>query len=96
MPLVLRTSQANLDLVEIALRMAKENPTAADRWLDRICEKCQILACTPDLGRKRYDLAPNLRGSPVGNYIIFYRPTAEGIQVVRVLHGARDIPSLFD
>jgi hypothetical protein len=31
MPLVLRTSQANLDLVEMALRMAKENPTAADR-----------------------------------------------------------------
>jgi toxin ParE1/3/4 len=96
MPIVLRTSQANLDLTEIALRIAEENPIASDRWLDSIHEKCQLLARMPDLGRKRPELAPDLRGLPVGNYIIFYRPVSEGIQVIRVLHGARDIPALFD
>jgi toxin ParE1/3/4 len=55
-----------------------------------------LLARMPELGRKRPDLAPDLRGFPIGNYIIFYRPVPDGIQVIRVLHGARDIPELFE
>jgi toxin ParE1/3/4 len=96
MPLVLRTSQAHLDLLEAALRIAEENPTAADRWLDIIDEKCRPLARMPGVGRKRPDLAPELRSLPVGNYVIFYRPIPDGIQIIRVLHGARDIPAFFD
>ncbi len=61
MPTVLRTSQAHLDLVEIAFLIASENPTASDRWLDLIDEKCQLLAGMPELGRKRPNLAPELR-----------------------------------
>jgi toxin ParE1/3/4 len=96
MPRVLRTSQANLDLVEIAFYIAQENPNAADHWLDVIGEKCELLSQMPELGRKRPDLAPELRSFRAGNYIIFYRPIPEGIQVIRVLHAARDIPALFD
>ena len=96
MRLVWRTSQAHLDLVEAALRIAEETPTAADHWLDSLDEKCRLLARMPELGRKRPDLAPDLRGFPIGNYIIFYRPVPDGIQVIRVLHGARDIPELFE
>ena len=59
MTAVLRSSQAHLDLVETAFRIARENPAAADRWLDVIDEKCQLLARMPELGRKRPDLAPN-------------------------------------
>ncbi len=92
MPAVLRTSQAHLDLVQAALRIAEDNPLAADQWLDSIDEKCRLLATMPGLGRKRPDLAPNLRGFPVGNYVIFYRAVPEGIQVVRVLHGAATSP----
>jgi toxin ParE1/3/4 len=93
MPSVLRTSFANLDLIEIAFRIAEQNPAAADAWFDSIGEKCQLLARMPELGRKRPDLAPDLRSFPVGNYVIFYRPVSDGIQVIRVLHGARDIPA---
>lgn len=50
----------------------------------------------PESGRKRPDLAPDLRSLPVGNQVIFYRPIPDGIQVIRVLHGARDIPAVFD
>jgi toxin ParE1/3/4 len=95
MPSVLCTSRANLDLVEIALNIAKENPSAADRWLDRFDAKCKTLAQMPELGRERPDLAPGLKGLPFGNYIIFYRLIPEGIQVVRILHGARDITALL-
>jgi toxin ParE1/3/4 len=96
MPLVLRTSQAHLDLTEIALHIAEENPTAADRWLELIDEKCQTLVRMPEMGRKRPSLAPGLRSLAIGNYVIFYRPVANGTQIIRVIHGARDIPALFD
>ena len=96
MPAVSRTSQAEIDLTEIALHIAEQNPEAADCWLDLINEKCQALARMPEMGRKRFDLAHGLRSLAVNNYVIFYRPISGGIQVIRVLHGARDIPALFD
>lgn len=37
----------------------------------------------------------NLRSHPHGNYVIFYRPIGDGIEIVRVLHGARDIDAAF-
>jgi toxin ParE1/3/4 len=96
MPTVFRTSRAHLDLVEAALRIAEDNPVAADRWLDTVDAKCQLLAQMPEAGRRRPELAPDLRSLPVGSYVIFYRPVPGGIQVIRVLHGARDLPALFD
>jgi len=96
MPAVFRTSQADADLTQIALHIAEQNPGAADRWLDLIDAKCRALSRMPEIGRKRFDLAAGLRSLAVTNYVIFYRPVSNGIQVIRVLHGARDIPVLFD
>ncbi|SRR6266446_2862851 len=93
---ILRTSEAHWDLVQIATGVGGEDPAAADRLLDMIEEKCRLLAQFPEMGRKREELAPALRSFPVGNYLIFYRARAEGIQVIRVLHGARDLPPLFE
>jgi toxin ParE1/3/4 len=53
------------------------------------------LASSPLVGRNREDLAPNLRSFPVGNYVVFYQAEPDGIIVVRILSGARDIPALF-
>ena len=50
----------------------------------------------PYVGRHREELSPRLRSLPVGNYVIFYRPMEDGIEVARVLHGARDLPPLFE
>jgi toxin ParE1/3/4 len=55
-----------------------------------------MLSRIPEMGRKRFDFADGLRSLAVNNYVIFYRPIADGIQLIRVLHGARDIPALFD
>ena len=93
---VLRTRQAHIDLLEIWTHMADSNPRAADRLLENIGRTCEALAEFPRMGRSRPELAPELRSIPVGDYIIFYRPVEEGIQVVRVLHGARDIDRSFD
>ncbi len=43
------------------------------------------------MGHARYELAPELRSFPVGRYVIFYLPLVDGVELVRVLHSARDI-----
>ena len=48
------------------------------------------------MGEKRGDIAPNLRGFCVGNYLILYRPTKTGIEVARVIHAARDVKPRFE
>lgn len=68
---------------------------AADRLLDEIDETCGSLAQMPSAGRLREELAAGLRCLPVGNYVVFYRPDDEGITVIRVLHGAGDLPQLL-
>jgi toxin ParE1/3/4 len=56
---------------------------------------CDLLADNPLLGRARPDIAPELRYLPIGNYLILYRTLPDGIEVVRVAHGARRLDSLF-
>lgn len=92
---VRRRPQAEEDLFEIALYIARDNPIASDEFLDTMSEKFDLLATSPLMGRARPELAPSLRSLPVGHYVIFYRPLRGGIEVVRVLSAARDIPSLF-
>lgn len=52
-------------------------------------------ATQPGIGRTRDELAESLRSFPVGNYVIFYRAMPDGIDIVRVLSGFRDIPNVF-
>jgi toxin ParE1/3/4 len=68
---------------------------AALRWIDKIDEKIRLLAEFPGLGAQRDELIPHMRSFPVGNYLIFYRAIADGIEVVRVLHGARNLRQVF-
>lgn len=63
----------------------------ADAWVDRLDVKLRVLATQPMLGGAREQLAPGLRSLPFGPYVIFYVPLPDGIDVVRVLHSARDI-----
>lgn len=67
----------------------------ADEFLDRIEEKLQLLARNPGLGRKRDELLPGLQSFPIGNYVVFYREIKDGIDVIRVLRGSRDIEAIF-
>ena len=88
--------QVRADLREINAYISRDNPEAAARLISNIREKCRMLSEQSGMGRNRSDLIPNLRSFPVGSYIIFYFPTADGIAVIRILHGARDIERLFD
>jgi len=59
--------------------------------LDRIDRVLRMLSEHPKAGRERPELAPELRSFPVGNYIVYYLPLTNGIDVVRVLSGYLDI-----
>ena len=89
------TEEARQDLDEIWLYIAEDNPSAADGFLDTLYERFVLLAQQPFLGRARLELAPHLRSFPVGNYVIFYRPIDDGVEIARVLRGSRDIDALF-
>ena len=95
MPTVTRTPAAKGDLLEIWHHIAKDNLEAADRFLDTINEKCRLLAEGPEMGPRRSDLAPDVRSFAVRDYLIYYRPIQSGIEVLRVIHGSRDIPAVF-
>lgn len=86
-----RNRKAVKDLNEIWDYIARDNPAMADRVIDKIAAKCEMLARQPLIGEARPDLATNLREVPVGNYVLFYRPLSDEIVVVRVLHAARNV-----
>jgi toxin ParE1/3/4 len=76
---------------------ARDNPDAADRFLEAAYGTFQELARMPGMGRPRnFPQAQlhNLRSFRIRdfeNYLIFYSPVQEGIEVFHVLHGARDL-----
>jgi toxin ParE1/3/4 len=94
-PLLTRTLRAEEDLIEIWLSIATDNPAAADRLLDTIERTCRRLARSPHLGPARPDLAAGLRYLPVGRYLILYREVDNGVEIVRIIHGARYLPDLL-
>jgi len=82
--------------------IADDNPDAATQVVEAACETCKALAANPGLGRLRKFRNPRLKGvrswrvSGFDNYLIFYRAIPDGIEVLHVYHGARDIEALFD
>jgi toxin ParE1/3/4 len=86
---------AATDVDQIWDYIAEDSPEHADAWVDRLDAKLRVLASQPMIGRAREELAPRLRSLPFGRYAIFYLPLHDGIDVVRVLHSARDIDAVF-
>lgn len=92
-----RTSdKAEDDLRDIWLFVARNDPDAADRLVAEITRRFPTLAQFPEIGRRRDELLPDARSLSVGRYLIFYRLIDDGIEIIRVVHGARNLPALFD
>ena len=89
------TKQAEEDLEAIWLYIAEDNPSVADRVLDTFQEKFRLLGKHPQMGRSRKDLGETLRSLPVEKYVVIYRYRDECVEIIHVIHGARDIPSLL-
>jgi toxin ParE1/3/4 len=91
-----RTAEAENDLLSIWRYIAKDKPQAATRLLRSIDEKCALLAENPQLGAARPDIAAELRYFSVGSYLSLYREISNEVEIVRVLHGARNLNAIFN
>ncbi|WP_027141638.1 type II toxin-antitoxin system RelE/ParE family toxin [Mesorhizobium sp. WSM3626] len=86
-----RNARAEDDLVAIWLHIARNNEAAADRLLDRFAARWQQLSTYPFSGAPRDDIAPGIRHLIVGEYLTLYRVGGDAIEILRVLHGRRNI-----
>ncbi|MCE9552766.1 MAG: type II toxin-antitoxin system RelE/ParE family toxin [Planctomycetes bacterium] len=95
MPRVDYAPQADEDLMGIADYIARDNPNAARRWVQKIRDVCLTLATQPDMGelRKEFGVA-GCRSFSVGNYVIFFRAVEGGIEVARMIHASRDMRNI--
>ena len=91
MAVIVLQPRAKADLSDIWQFIAEDSDDQADAFIDLIDQKFQLLAQQSGLGRRREELTEGLRSFPVGRYVIFYLPIPGGVQIVRLLHGARDI-----
>ena len=93
MPVIVKRPLALLDVAEIWDYIADDSEARANAFINTIDQKFKNLSEAPHMGRSRDELGEGMRSFPVSRYIIFYRPLPDGVEIVRVLHSARDIES---
>lgn len=84
------------DMLQIARAIMIDNPVRADSFLTELYERCESLGQMP----RAFPLLPGheeqgIRRRVHGNYLIFYRIGDKAIDVLHVLHGARDYERLI-
>lgn len=88
--------RARQDLLDIGDHIAKDSLANARRFVAKLMEQCKRIGRAPlgYVGRK--DLAPGLRMAALDRYVIFFRVVDGVVRIERVLHGARNLPVIFD
>ena len=87
--------QAEADLEDIALYIAEDNVEAAQQWIEDMYALCQQLGEMPSMGVAKSYIRPGLRMLPAGSYLILYQEVDKGVEIVRVIHGARQWQDLL-
>ncbi|MEO7716718.1 MAG: type II toxin-antitoxin system RelE/ParE family toxin [Capsulimonas sp.] len=96
MTLVLRIAEAaKEDQAEIWRYIAADNELAADRMIDLFVDAFTLLIAMPGVGRMRGELGDGLYSYTVTPYLIFYRTSSTHMDILRVLHGSRDLHVLL-
>jgi plasmid stabilization system protein ParE len=90
------TASAARDLSRIAAYIAKDNPAAAKKTIGKMMSVIRLLARMPGIGHSREDLAEEtLRFFGVDAYLVIYRPAKRPLEIVRILHAARDVNAVL-
>lgn len=93
---VVRYPRFLLDTEEAALRIAEDSTEFALRFLDAIEASADLLARSPYVGARVLPETPRTKGWRViavrrfRNYLIYYRVLDDQVELIRVIHGARD------
>ena len=83
--------QTTADLESIAEYYGDRSPDYADRLIGKLTRKFEFVGRFPGAGTPVDDLSPSLRKTPVEGYIVYFRKSPAGADIVRVIHGARDV-----
>lgn len=83
------------DLLEIGDYIAKDSRANARRFVAKLVEQCKRIGAAPLGFPGREDLAPGLRMAALGRYVIFFRVIEGTVRIERVLHGARNLPTVL-
>ena len=86
-----RRPAAIADVDEIWGYITERNEAAADRLIEAFTAAAERIEESPYIGAQRKDVAKTARGYLVSSYIILYRVDDDGVEIVRVVHGARDL-----
>jgi toxin ParE1/3/4 len=87
---------ASRDLDEIANdHFSKGSLEVGEQFFREFDRKCKQLIAFPQSGKSYADVRADLRGILLKNYVIFYRILPDGIEILRVLNGRRDFPTIF-
>jgi toxin ParE1/3/4 len=87
--------RAQEDLEAIYRFIAQDSPTRAFSFVDRIQKRCDLLRVSPQQGRLRPDLGPDLRIIPYGrSVVIAYRIVENTVEVLRVFYGGQDYETI--
>jgi toxin ParE1/3/4 len=89
--------QAEADLDSIWYYVATESASVeiADRLVDSLTSRFLLLIRHPYVGRIRDEFGPGMRSLAVSEYVIVYIIEAETLAILRVVHGRRDLESIF-
>ena len=96
-----RRDAALLDLIDLAYYIALDNVETANLFLDKVEESFRGLERMPLMGSTREFQDSTLAGIRMWRvkgfpkHLIFYRPNKDGVEIIRVLHSARDIAGIF-
>jgi toxin ParE1/3/4 len=94
--IVTLTREAEADLEQIATYVAEQSPGSALKLVRELRQRCESLLDAP----RGYPLVPRyehlgIRRRPFGRFLIFYRVGKDTIEIIHILHGARDYESLL-
>lgn len=89
------TPLAEQDLESIVDYIAADNPRRAITFARELREQCRRIALNPPGYRLRPELGEEIRSCAHGHYVVFFEASAGEVTVLRILHGARDLPPQF-
>ena len=86
---------ARSDLLKINTHIAEHNPKRANSFIDELLHRINQLTDAPMSGPARPEIEKHLRVIVFHDYLIFYRSSESGIQLVRIIHGSRGLDKVF-
>ena len=90
------SEEAVSDLEEIWIYIASDSIRNADGFIDLLYSKCIEISELSGIGRKRDELFPGMLSLAYKKYVIFFMRSEDRVEIVRILHGARDLPKVFE